>query len=75
MILRREAGVCQEAIDVAPFSQSPIIEHFQLVCNDKGDDVVCQTFLKHQQASYSAIAILKRMNLLELHMEVENIFE
>ena len=75
MVLGCKAGVCQITINMPPFLQASIIEHLQFVCDDKGDNAICQTLLEHQQASNSAIAILKGMNLLKAHMKVEDIFK
>ena len=44
MVLGGEAGVCEVAINMAPFFGSSIIEHLEFVCDDKGDDAVCKTF-------------------------------
>ncbi len=75
MVLGGEAGVCEVAIDVAPFLESSIIEQLEFVCDDKGDDAVCETFLEHQQAPNSAIAVLERMNLLEAYMKVKDVLK
>ena len=60
---------------MAPFAKSPIIEQFEAVIDDEWHDVVCQTLLEHQQPTYSAITVLKRMNQLESHMEIDNVFQ
>lgn len=34
-----------------------------------------QCDLEHQQTAYSAIAVLERMNALEVYMEIEDVFQ
>ena len=75
MVLGCEAGVCEVAIDVAPFFETSIIEHLQLVCDDKGDHAVCETFLEHQETSDSAITVLERVCLLEAYVKVEDVLK
>ena len=75
MVLGCEAGVCEVAINVAPFLETSIIEHLEFVCDDKGDYAVCETFLEHHEASDSAITILERMNLLETYVKVEDVLK
>ena len=70
-----QAGIHQITIYVAPFAKSPIIEQFEVIIDDEWHDVVCQTLLEHQQPTYSSITVLKRMNLLESHMEIDNVFQ
>jgi hypothetical protein len=60
---------------MAPFVETSVIEHLQIVCNDEGDDAISEAFFEHDEASYSTITILKRMNLLETHMKIEDIFK
>ena len=75
LILGCEAGVCKVAIYVTPFTKATIIEKFEVVCDDKGNDVISQAFLEHDEAIHSPIAILEGMYLLETDMEVEDVFE
>ena len=74
MILRCKTGVCKIAVDMAPLTQTTIIEHLQLVSNDKGNYTATQTFLEHDKTSNTPITILERVYLFETDMEVENVF-
>lgn len=69
LVLRSQAGICQIAFFVVPFLQSTIIEHFQIVLNDKWNDIVFQTLLKNNQSAHTPITILERMDSLKLHMK------
>ena len=75
MVLGCEAGICEVAVNVPPFFETSIIEHLEFVCDDKGDNPVCKTFLEHQETSDSAIAVLERVNLLETYMKVKNVLK
>ena len=74
-VLSCEASVCQVAVDVAPFMQTSVVEHLQFIGDDEGHDMIGQALLKHQQATYSAIAILEGMDALKTNMEIQNIFQ
>ena len=60
---------------MTPFVETSVIEHFQIICDDKGDDVISEAFLEHDEATNAPVAILERMNLLEADMEIKNVFE
>ena len=75
LILRCEAGVCEVTIDVTPFAEAAIVEEFQIVCDDEGDDGVSEAFFEHDKATHAPVAILEGMNLLEADVEVEDVFE
>ena len=75
MVLGGEASVHQIAIRVPPLIQTSIVEQLEFVSNDERYDIVCQTFLEHQQATYAAITVLKGMNPLEAYMEIDNVFQ
>ena len=72
-ILCCQTGICQITFFVVPFLQSTVIEHFQIVLNNKWNNIVFQTLLEHNQSSHTTITVLERMNPLKLHMEVQNI--
>ena len=55
--------------------ETAIVEHLEFIGNDKRNDSVGQTFLKHDQTAHSPVAVLKRMNLLESDMEIEDMFQ
>ena len=73
--MRGEAGVGQEAVDVAPLLQTAIVEKLEVVCDDERHNVVCQTLLEHQQTSHTTVAVLERMNLLEAHVKIEDVIQ
>jgi hypothetical protein len=60
---------------VAPFTETAVVEHLEFIRDDEGDYFVGQTFLEHQQTTYSAIAVLERMNALEVYVESEDVFQ
>lgn len=39
-VLRGKAGIHQVAVLGVPFMQAAIVEYFQIVLNDKGNDIV-----------------------------------
>ena len=47
LILCGQTGICQIAFFIVPFFQSTIIEHFQIILDDKRNDIIFQTFLEH----------------------------
>ena len=73
LILCCQTGIGQITFFIVPFLQSTVIEHFQIILNDKRNNIVFQTLLKHNQSAHTPITILERMNSLKLHMEVKNI--
>ena len=73
--MRCEAGVGQESVDVAPLPQTAIIEKLEVVGDDERHNTVSQTLLEHQQTSHTTIAVLERMNLLETHVEFEDVVQ
>ena len=75
LVLGCQAGVNKVFIGVPPLCQSSIVEHSKFVSNDERHDVVGKTFFEHQQTSHSPIAVLKRMNPLELYMKVDDFFQ
>lgn len=75
LVLGGKDGVSEIAIYVAPFTKAAIIEELEVVCDDEGDDVVSKAFLEHDDATHATVTILKRMNLLEADVKVEDIFE
>ena len=75
VILCCEAGVGEVFVDVVPLAQAAVVEHLQFVGDDEGNDTVCQAFLEHEEATHAPVAVLERMNALETHVEVENVFQ
>ena len=58
---------------MSPLAESTVIEHLQFVSDDEGYVTVGKTFLEHQQAAYTTIAILKGMDTLKANMEVKDV--
>ena len=75
LILGGEAGVCEVAVNMAPLMKTAIIEHLQIICDDEGNDAICEAFLEHDETAYTSVAILEGMNLLEADMEIKDVFE
>ena len=75
LILGCETGICEVTVNVAPLAEATIIEEFEVVSDNEGDNGVSEAFLEHDKATHASIAILEGMNLLEADVKVENIFE
>jgi len=60
-VLRRETGVNQA-----------VVVRF---VDDEGDKLVSQTFTKHYQAAYPAVAVLERVDLLEAIVVFDDVFK
>ena len=56
-ILCCQTGICQTTFFVVPFLQSTVIEHFQIVLNNKWNNIVFQTLLEHNQSSHTTITV------------------
>jgi len=54
---------------VVPFFETTVVEKFQIVFDDEGDDIVLQAFFKEDQAAYAAISILEGMDAFKGYME------
>ena len=50
-----------------------IIKHFQIILDNKWNNIVFQAFLEHNQTSHTTISILKWMDMFEFHMKIQNI--
>ena len=75
LILRREAGVKQEALFTVPFGKAAVVEHLMALVDDEGYNVVLEALLQHDQAPDSAVAVLERVNALEAHVEGDDILQ
>ena len=60
---------------MAPLAKTTIVEEFEVVSDNEGDNGVSEAFLEHDKATHASIAILERMNLLKADMKVEDVFE
>ena len=47
LILCGQTDICQITFFIVPFFQSTIIEHLQIILDDKRNDIIFQTFLEH----------------------------
>ena len=45
LVLGSEDGVCEIAVYMAPFSEATIVEHFEFVCDDEGNDDLSASFI------------------------------
>ena len=75
LILSGEAGVEEITLFVIPFGETTVVEHFVTLIDDEWDDIMLQTFLKHNEATNSAITVLERVNALKTHVEGNNVFQ
>ncbi len=74
-ILRCQASICQITFPIIPFFQPTVIEHLQIIFNDERNDIIFQTFLKHNQTSYTTVTVLERMDSLKLNMKIKDILQ
>jgi len=58
-----------------PLMEAAIVEHLEFIGDDKGNDIISQTLLEHQQTTYTTVAILERMYLLESDMKIKDVFQ
>ena len=73
-VLRRAACVKEAgAPPLPPFLKPKIIELPHVVGDDERRDVVLEAFLEEDQAPDAAVAVLKRMDLLEAHMQIKQV--
>ena len=77
-VLTGAAGVQQSNTALRPplpFPKPEVIELPQFFRNDEGRDPVFQALFKQYEPSDTSVAVLKRVDLLEARMEVDDIFE
>ena len=65
-ILSCQTSVCQITINVSPLFEAAIIKHLQFIGDDKGNNMIGQALLEHQQSTNSAITILEWMNTFKV---------
>lgn len=58
-----------------PVGEASVVEGFEEICDDKGDDVVREAFFEHDETADTAVAILEGVNALECVVEVQNIIK
>lgn len=74
-VLCGKAGIHQVPVFVVPLVQSTIVEHLQVILNDKRYDVVFEAFFEENQSSDATIAILKWVDAFKLIMESNDFFQ
>lgn len=57
LILCGQTGICQITFLIVPLFQSTVVEHLQIILNDKRNDIVFQALLKHDQSAHTPITI------------------
>ena len=72
-ILRGEAGIAEIAFFICPLVQSSVVKQFQIIVNDERHNIVAQAFLEQNQPSDSAVAVLERMDALELIVKFQQL--
>ena len=75
VILCRKAGVEKVSSDIVPLSQTAIVEHFELLGNDKRHIAICQALLEYHKTANTTIAILEWVYRLKALMQVYNILK
>ena len=74
-ILREAAGVTEVAALGFPVLEAAVVEGFEVVRDNKGDDASSQAFFEQQQAADTAVAVLEGMDALEAVVEIQQIVE
>lgn len=72
-VLRGEAGIGEVSALVVPFPQATIVEHFEIVLDDKGNNMIVTAFLEQNKMPDTSISILKGMNPLKSYMGIKEI--
>ncbi len=75
IILSGEAGIAEVAGELGPVGEAAVVEGFEGICDDKGDDVVREAFFEHDETADTAVAILEGVNAFEGVVEVQNIIK
>ena len=68
-VLCGQAGIHQVPVFVVPLVQSTIVEHLQVVLNDKRYNVVFEAFLEENQSPDATVAVLKWVDAFKLIMK------
>ena len=75
LILSQETGVPEVAALGFPVLQAPVVERFQIVRQDEGDDAAAQALLEQQQTANASVAVLEGVDALEAVVEVQQVVE
>ena len=60
---------------MVPFVEPAIVKHLQVILDNKRDNVVFETFLEKDKSADTPVAVLERMNALEVMMERNDLLE
>ena len=75
IILSREDCVSEIALFAVPLIKAAIREHLHSIIDDKRHDIISQTFLEHDQPTYTTVSILERMDGFKAYMESDNVIQ
>ena len=67
------ADIHKDAAILVPTADAFQISGAAFVVDDKGSNTVPETFLEHEQAANTTIAVFKWADAFELHMEIQNL--
>ena len=71
----KPAGVAEIAGFGFPVLEAAVVEGFEVVRNDEGDEAAAEAFLEQQQAADAAVAVLEGVDALEAVVKVQQIIE
>ncbi len=74
-VLRQEVGVAEVAGLGFPILEAAVVEGFEVVCDDEGDEAAAEAFLEQQEAADAAVAVLEGVDALEAVVEVQQVVE
>lgn len=74
-VLCGETGVGQVAVGLSPMLDAAVVVQTQVFCNDEWCNGRLQALPEQEQSPHPAIAVLERMNALELHMEIKDMLQ
>ena len=75
MVLSCEASITEIAVGIPPILNTAVVVEAQFVGNNKRHLCVLQTLPEEQQAPHTTVAILKRMDTFETHVEIQDVIE
>ena len=58
---------------MSPVTKATVIEHLQLISDNKRNMALGKAFLEHKQAAYTTIAILERMDAFETDVKIKDV--
>ena len=75
VVLCSQTCVGEIALHVLPFMQISVIEHLELVGNDKRNYIVVKTFLKHDESPYTPVSVLEGVYTFKLPVKIQYVDE